>query len=73
MLKLGHLSNVGIVTVDRLSHTDIILHAVCVDMHLEIKYGQGGTVESVHYFSTLSNYPKERGTEVIFFSAGEHT
>lgn len=66
MLKLGHLSNVGIVTVDRLSHTDIILHAVCVDMHLEIKYGQGGTVEST-LFLNPQQLPKGERDRSYFF------
>lgn len=67
MLKLGHLSNVGIVTVDVLSHTDTIPLAMCVAMRLEINYRQRGTLVSAHYFSALSNYPKERGTERSYF------
>lgn len=66
MLKLGHLSNVGLVTVDVLSHADTIPLAMYVAMRLEINYRRRGTRVSAH-FSALSNYEKERGTERSYF------
>lgn len=67
MLKFGHLSNVGLVTVDVLSHADTIPLATYVAMRLEINYRRRGTRVSAHYFSALSNYEKERGTERSYF------
>lgn len=67
MLKLGHLSIVGIVTVDVLSHADTIPLAMYVAMRLEINYRRRGTRVSAHYFSALGNFPKERGTERSYF------